>query len=139
VFRLTKGRGVDVVLDPIGGRSFDESYRMLAPMGRLIMVGVSSIAADKRSWPRLLKAWWTMPSFAPLSLINRNRGVFGLNVGHLWNERRPLQSLMEMILEELRAGRLQPVVSKTFPLERAADAHRFIQSRSNIGKVVLTT
>jgi NADPH:quinone reductase-like Zn-dependent oxidoreductase len=139
VFRLTKGRGVDVVLDPIGGRSFDESYRMLAPMGRLIMVGVFSIAADKRSWPRLLKAWWTMPSFAPLSLINRNRGVFGLNVGHLWNERRPLQSLMEMILEELRAGRLQPVVSKTFPLERAADAHRFIQSRSNIGKVVLTT
>ncbi|HTL44967.1 MAG TPA: medium chain dehydrogenase/reductase family protein [Vicinamibacterales bacterium] len=139
VFQLTKGRGVDVVLDPIGGRSFDESYRMLAPMGRLIMVGVSSVAAEKRSLTRLLKAWWTMPSFAPLSLINRNRGVFGLNVGHLWNERRPLHSLMEMILEELHAGRLQPVVSKTFPLDRAADAHRFIQSRSNIGKVVLTT
>jgi NADPH:quinone reductase-like Zn-dependent oxidoreductase len=139
VLELTKGRGVDVVLDPIGGRSFDESYRMLAPMGRLIMVGVSSIAAEKRSLTKLLKAWWTMPSFGPLSLINRNRGVFGLNVGHLWDERRPLQWLMEMILEELQAGRLQPVVSRTFPLERAADAHRFIQSRSNIGKVVLTT
>jgi NADPH2:quinone reductase len=65
--------------------------------------------------------------------------VFGLNVGHLWDERRPLQSFMELILQELYAGRLSPVVSKTFPLERAADAHRFIQSRSNIGKVVLTT
>ena len=80
-----------------------------------------------------------MPGFSPLSLINRNRGVFGLNVAHLWEERRPLQSLMELILEELTAGRLQPIVSKTFPLERAADAHRFIQNRANSGKVVLTT
>ena len=139
IMQLTKGRGVDVVLDPIGGRSFAQSYRMLAPLGRLIMVGVSSVAAERRSVRKLLTAWWTMPAFRPLSLINRNRGVFGLNVGHLWDERRPLQSLMELILEELQAARLQPVVSKTFPLERAADAHRYIQSRANIGKVVLTT
>ncbi|HTI37527.1 MAG TPA: medium chain dehydrogenase/reductase family protein [Vicinamibacterales bacterium] len=139
ILELTKGRGVDVVLDPIGGRSFGESYRMLAPMGRLVMVGVSSVAGERRSLGRMLRAWWTMPNFGPLSLINRNRGVFGLNVGHLWDERRPLQSLMELILQELYAGRLSPVVSRTFPLERAADAHRFIQSRANIGKVVLTT
>jgi NADPH:quinone reductase-like Zn-dependent oxidoreductase len=139
ILSLTRGRGVDVVLDPIGGRSFGESYRMLAPMGRLIMVGVSSIAAEKRSLLTLLRTWWAMPSFGPLSLINRNRGVFGLNVGHLWEERRPLHALMESILGELTVGRLQPIVSRTFPLERAADAHRFIQSRGNIGKVVLTT
>ena len=139
ILKLTKNRGVDVVLDPIGGRSFGESYRMLAPMGRLVMVGVSSVAGERRSVLKLLRAWWTMPSFGPLSLINRNRGVFGLNVGHLWDERRPLQSLLELILEEVHAVRLQPIVSKTFPLERAADAHRFIQSRANIGKVVLTT
>ena len=136
---LTNGRGVDVVLDPIGGRSFAESYRMLAPMGRLVMVGVSSVAGDRRRLFNAMRTWWSMPSFGPLSLMNRNRGVFGLNVGHLWDERRPLQILMDLILEELHAGRLQPIVSKTFPLERAADAHRFIQSRSNIGKVVLTT
>lgn len=139
ILKLTRGRGVDVVLDPIGGRSFAESYRMLAPMGRLIMVGVSSVASERRSLVKLARAWWSMPAFSPLSLINRNRGVFGLNVAHLWDEHRPLQSLMEMILDELTAGRLQPVVSKTFPLERAADAHRFLQSRANIGKVVLTT
>ena len=80
-----------------------------------------------------------MPSFNPFSMINRNRGVFGLNVGHLWEERRALQPLMDLLLTELSAGRLQPVVAKTFPLDRAADAHRFIQSRANIGKVVLTT
>jgi NADPH:quinone reductase-like Zn-dependent oxidoreductase len=80
-----------------------------------------------------------MPSFKPLSLINHNRGVSGLNVGHLWDERRQLQPLMDMLMTELGAGRLTPIVSKTFPLDRAADAHRFIQNRLNIGKVVLTT
>jgi NADPH:quinone reductase-like Zn-dependent oxidoreductase len=64
--------------------------------------------------------------------------VFGLHVGHLWNERPQLAPLMEMLVSELRAGRLKPVVARTFALERAADAHRFIPSRSNIGKVVLT-
>jgi NADPH2:quinone reductase len=46
---------------------------------------------------------------------------------------------MDMLLSELHAGRLTPVVARTFPLEQAADAHRFMQSRQNIGKVVLTT
>ena len=72
-------------------------------------------------------------------MINRNRGIFGLNIGHLWDENRQLAPLMAMLLSELEAGRIKPIVARTFPLERAADAHRFIQSRSNIGKVVLTT
>jgi NADPH2:quinone reductase len=46
---------------------------------------------------------------------------------------------MEMLIGELHAGRIKPVVARTFPLDRAAEAHRFIQSRGNIGKVVLTT
>jgi NADPH:quinone reductase-like Zn-dependent oxidoreductase len=74
-----------------------------------------------------------------MSLINRNRGVFGLHVGHLWEERRQLALLMEMLLTEVAAGRLTPVVARTFPLEQAAEAHRFIHNRGNIGKVVLTT
>src|SRR6476659_8930842 len=138
--RITHGRGVDVILDPIGGRSFTESYRMLAPLGRLIIFGLSAAApGEKRSVWRALHAWFSTPRFNPMSMINRNRGVFGLHIGHLWDERRQLAPLMEMLLSELSAGRLTPVVARTFPLERAADAHRFIQSRANIGKVVLTT
>jgi len=137
---ITKGRGVDVILDPIGGESFIHSYRMLAPLGRLIIFGLSAAApGERRSVLRAFHTWWTTPRFDPMSLINRNRGVFGLHVGHLWGERRQLQPLMDMLMTELRAGRIVPVVAKTFPLEKAAEAHRFIQSRQNIGKVVLTT
>src|SRR3954451_20403579 len=139
VKRYTKGRGVDVILDPIGGASFGASYRMLAPLGRLIMLGISSMSGERRSAWRVFQSWWAMKPFTALSLINRNRGVFGLNVGHLWDERRQLEPLMSLVLTELGAGRLEPIVARTFPLEKAGDAHRFIQSRGNIGKVVLTT
>ena len=140
VKKITRGRGVDVILDPIGGRSFTESYRMLAPLGRLIIFGLSAAApGERRSTWRAFQAWMSTPRFNPMSMINRNRGVFGLHIGHLWDERRQLAPLMDMLISELSAGRLTPIVARTFPLERAADAHRFIQSRSNIGKVVLTT
>jgi NADPH:quinone reductase-like Zn-dependent oxidoreductase len=140
VKEITRGRGVDVILDPIGGRSFESSYRLLAPLGRLIIFGLSAAApGERRSWLRALAAWMASPRFDPMSLMNRNRGVFGLHIGHLWSERRQLAPFMDLLLSELRAGRIAPVVARTFPLERAAEAHRFIQSRQNIGKVVLTT
>lgn len=137
---ITRGRGVDVILDPIGGTSFMTSYRMLAPLGRLVMFGLSAAATgERRNLWHAFRAWAATPRFNPLSMINRNRGVFGLHIGHLWEENRQLAPLMAMLLSELQAGRIQPVVARTFPLDRAADAHRFIQSRLNIGKVVLTT
>lgn len=140
VRRITADRGVDVVLDPIGGRSFEASYRLLAPLGRLILYGVSSVAAgERRSWWRAARSLMQMRSFKPLSLINHNRGVFGLNLAHLWDEHAQLASAMQTLLQETAAGRLQPVVAKTFPLENAPDAHRYMQSRANVGKIVLTT
>jgi NADPH:quinone reductase-like Zn-dependent oxidoreductase len=139
VREITRGRGVDIILDPIGGRSFLTSYRMLAPLGRLIIFGLSAAApGERRSLLRAFTAWFANPRFDPMSLMNRNRGVFGLHVGHLWSERRQLAPLMAMLMSELGAQRIQPVVARTFPLDKAAEAHRFIQSRQNIGKVVLT-
>ena len=140
VKRITRGRGVDVIMDPIGGKSFLDSYRLLAPLGRLVMFGLSAAApGERRSLWHAFKAWRATPRFDPLSMINRNRGVFGLHIGHLWSEQAQLVPLMQMLQKELEAGRLRPVVAKTFPLDQAAEAHRYIQSRANIGKVVLTT
>jgi NADPH:quinone reductase-like Zn-dependent oxidoreductase len=140
VRRITNGRGVDVVLDPVGGRSFADSYRLLAPLGRLVVYGVSRLASGERRNPwRVITTLVQMPRFHPLSLMNRNRGVFGLNLGHLWDERDRLADTMTTILDLVSDGTLRPVIAKTFPLERTADAHRFVQSRANVGKVVLTT
>lgn len=139
VRRITGGRGVDVVLDPIGGRHFRDSYRLLAPLGRLVLFGAASVIGERRSWWRAALTILRMPSFRSMALINENRGVLGLNLGHLWTEEHLIAAMMLEILEHVEAGRLQPVVARVFPLENAADAHRFLQSRSNVGKVVLTT
>jgi NADPH:quinone reductase-like Zn-dependent oxidoreductase len=139
VRRLTSGRGVDVVLDPIGGRSVRISYELLAPLGRLVIYGASSLASgERRNLLHVVRTLMTMPTFKPLSLMNRNRGVFGLNLGHLWSETARLRNAADALLAGFAAGALHPVIAKTFPLEKAADAHRYIQSRANIGKVILT-
>jgi NADPH:quinone reductase-like Zn-dependent oxidoreductase len=124
VRRITANRGVGVIMDPLG---------------RLVIYGVSSVSrGERRNWWHAARAIMQMRPFKPLSLIIHNRGVFGLNLAHLWSERGQLASAMDLLLQEVSAKRLAPVVAKTFPLERAAEAHRYMQSRSNIGKIVLT-
>jgi NADPH:quinone reductase-like Zn-dependent oxidoreductase len=137
VKRITNGRGVDIVLDATG--AFRKSYRVLAPLGRLVCFGVSSLSSGMTAnWlaavPRLL----AMPWFHPIRLMNENRAVMGVNLGHLWDRIEMLRAEMLALLADYEAGRIKPVVGKTFPLTEAAAAHRFIQERQNIGKVVLT-
>jgi NADPH:quinone reductase-like Zn-dependent oxidoreductase len=139
VMRLTDGRGVDIVLDAVGGRSFKKGYRCLAPLGRLFMFGASSAAVGKRrSFLAIGKALLTMPWFHPLPLIDANRGVFGTNMGHLWDVMDKLGADMDQITGLVSEGTFAPVVDRTFPFTEAAEAHRYIQDRKNFGKVLLT-
>jgi len=140
VRRLTGGRGVDVVLDPIGGENLRKSYRVLAPLGRLVAFGFSSSApGTSRSIPTALWQLIRMPRFSPISLMNDNRVVAGVNLGHLWGEAALLRTGLTRLLEYYRAGQIDPTVGRTFPLVDAAAAHAYMQGRQNIGKVVLTT
>jgi NADPH:quinone reductase-like Zn-dependent oxidoreductase len=79
----------------------------------------------------------TMPWWKSLSIMNENKGVFGLNMLKWWDREGGLDRVTEPLLDDLAKGRLDPVVAEAFPFDRAADAHRFIEERRNIGKVVL--
>jgi len=140
IMRLTDGRGVDIVLDPHGGRSFAQSYKLLAPLGRLIMFGVARLSRAERR--RLLPMLWQilcMPWFHPIRLLNDNKAVIGVNLGHLWDQTSLLRQAMEYLLHLYQQGQIDPVIAHTFPLPEAAAAHRYLHERRNIGKVVLTT
>jgi NADPH:quinone reductase-like Zn-dependent oxidoreductase len=138
VKRYTGGRGVDVVLDPQGGNSFRRSYRCLAPLGRLFMFGMASSVQGERLNPlALLRELVTTPWFHPLSLLNNNRGVFGTNMGRLFEEFERLSPDMEEIVRLLGEGTLAPVVDRIFPFSEAAAAHQYLQDRKNFGKVLL--
>jgi synaptic vesicle membrane protein VAT-1 len=139
VARLTAGRGVDVVLDARGGEHLAQSYRVLAPLGRLVVLGSQALVVGReRDEERVQSFLQQRPFFDPMDLMNSNKGVFGLNLAHLWRERRFAAASMEALLTDFAAGRLRAVVSKVFPIARAADAHAFLQDRGNVGKVVLT-
>ncbi|MCI0489772.1 MAG: medium chain dehydrogenase/reductase family protein [Blastocatellia bacterium] len=137
--QLTNGRGVELVIDPIGGAHWKKSYRALRATGRLGMFGISTASGDGLTgkW-RMLKAFFQTPKFSPFSLLNRNRGVFGLNLGHLWNEIDKSREWMRVILDGVEEGWVRPYVDKAFPFDRVAEAHSYIESRKNTGKVVLT-
>src|SRR3989449_53085 len=137
VRRVTGGRGVDIVLDATG--AFRKSYRCLAPLGRLVCFGLSG-AATGMGPSRLgaVKRLATLPWFHPIRLLNHNKDVIGVHLGHLWDRIELLRGEMLSLLADYEAGRIKPVVGKTFPLAEAAAAHRFIQERQNVGKVVLT-
>ena len=138
VMRLTAGRGVDVALDPQGGNSFRRSYRCLAPLGRLFLFGMAgSVQGERMNILALLRELVSTPWFHPLSLLNNNRGVFGTNMGRLFDEFDRLTPDMVEIVRLLGEGEFAPVVDKVFPFEEAAAAHQYIQDRRNFGKVLL--
>ena len=143
VLELTDGRGVELVLDAVGGASFKKSYRALAPSGRLGMFGLSAAATGKsRSLLSVVRALAATPwlQFLPLRLIDVNKGVFGVNMGHMWGEADRvagwMRTLLEWVADDAKPG-LRPVVDETFAFDKAAEAHHYIQDRRNIGKVLL--
>lgn len=131
--------GIELALDAVGGDSFTKSARCLGPCGRLIVYGMSTVVGPdgKRSLWRAAKGLLQTRRYHPLPMIDKNLAVIGVHIGRMRGREAVLRREMQEILELYREGKIQPVVGKVFPLEQAADAHRFIHSRQNIGKVVL--
>jgi NADPH:quinone reductase-like Zn-dependent oxidoreductase len=131
-------------MDALGPTSFRKDYRILRQGGRLIMYGASELqtGTGKRDIPSALRAMTrmplaTMPWWKSVGVMNENKGVFGLNMLSWWDREGNLDRVTEPLLAGLEKGDLKPIVAEAFPFDRAADAHRFIEERRNVGKVVL--
>lgn len=138
--RLTDGHGVQIALDSIGGRSWLKSYRCLSPMGRLVIHGVSAMAPRPgRSLWGVVKTLAGTPwlNFNPIFLANANKGVLGLNLGHLWDHQEIVRGWADQLLAWTGQGLLDVHVDRVFKLEEAAQAHRALQERTCKGKVIL--
>lgn len=137
---ITSGCGVELILDAVGGESVKKGFRILAPTGRLGMFGASSMATGRTRHPlALLSFAFNTPwfRFNPLALMNQNKGVFGVNVGHMWDQTERIAGWFDEILDLWRQRALRPQIDRTFSFAEAGAAHDFIQSRRNLGKVLL--
>ncbi|HUJ15491.1 MAG TPA: zinc-binding dehydrogenase [Thermoanaerobaculia bacterium] len=112
---LTNKRGVDVVVEHIGGETFEKSLRSLARGGRLVTCGATA-AGEATVNIRLI-------FFKLLSILGSTMG----SVAELHE-----------IMKHVEAGRLRPVIDRVLPLDRIADAHRALENREAFGKIVLT-
>lgn len=115
VRELTKGEGVDVVIDHRGGATLTESISCLARGGRLVCCGETESPSA---------------TLALRPLFNRERTILGAYLG----TRKEFLDVLALLSQKT----LKPIVDATFPLERAADAHRYLEARHAFGKVVLT-
>jgi NADPH:quinone reductase len=114
---------VDAIFDLVGGDVFTESLSLLKPMGSAIAVGYAG-----GMWQEVNPAW----------LVGRNIGVHGFYLGRLVARDPELVArAAKDVLQLWEGGIVRPIVGAEFPLERAADAHRLIETRQSTGKVVL--
>ena len=122
---LTKGQGVDVIYDPVGGPLFEEAFRSIAWNGRMLVIGFASgeIPALPANLPLLKGA----------ALIGVFWGAFA--------QRQPQDNVanFQQLFAWYGEGKLKPLVSQTFPLEKAGEAIDTLAKRKAVGKVVVTT
>lgn len=135
---LTGGRGVDLVLDSVGGKSWTQGYELLAPAGRLVAFGLSAAASGKkRSLLHALGKLLQVKKLSPMKLMNDNKQVQGVNMGHLFGEIAMLAEQFDALVTMYEAGIIHPRVDRTFRFSEAAAAHHYIHDRKAKGKVVL--
>jgi NADPH2:quinone reductase len=123
VMRLTDGRGVDLVVDPVGGRTLEGSIAALAYRGRISWVGNAGREdVPPQVWP----------------LMQKNASVTGVFLGaEMGMNPARVRAMIESLLARAAAGELRTVVDKEFPLEQAGEAHRYIEGRHAFGRVLL--
>ena len=121
----TKGAGVDVLLDVVGGPYWDQNIASMAILGRLVEVGLMGGGRVEVDLSQLLfkrlQVWGTVLRSRPIE------------------EKLALDAQFKRhVLPHLVSGSMKPVVDRSFPLEEVAEAHRYMESNANFGKIVLT-
>jgi len=121
--RLTGGRGADLILDAVGKPTFEPDLKCLAPFGHLILYGRAGGPPDP---------------FNVFRLFEKSAKVSGFALPVVYGIPELMREGIEKSFQLMRDGKLKLVIGKTFPLAAAAEAHRFMQSRQSVGKLLLT-
>lgn len=121
---ITGGQGVDVIYDPVGGDLFEEAFRSIAWNGRMLVVGFAS---------------GTIPSLPANLTLLKGASLVGVFWGS-FAQRQPQDNAanFQQLFSWFAEGKIKPLVSQTFPLDKAADAINHLGQRKAVGKVVVT-
>ena len=121
---LTENRGVDVILDMVGGLYFPKNIKILAPEGRLLQIA-------------LMQGYKAEVDFRPLLMKRVTLTGSTLRPRSVKEKASIARGLFKEVWPLLDSGIIRPIIHQTFPLEKAADAHRLMESSNHIGKILL--
>ena len=122
VMRITEGKGARVVFDPVGGPYVDTLAKAMSTDGLLMIYG--GLSGQPTTHPHWSSA---MKGLAVRSWV----------ASQIWSRPERLAHVQTVILRGLAGGQLKPVVARTFPLAQIVEAHRFLESNQQIGKIVV--
>ncbi len=117
------GKRVNLVLEMVGGKTFDESLEILAPFGRLITYGMAS-----RTAPSLIQ---------PATLMGGSKTISGFWLSHCFGKKELMNDVIEQLFKLIEEGKLKPVIGEVFPLSQATLAHKSMLARETMGKITL--
>ena len=123
ILAANNGKPVDLVLEMVGGSTFDASLEVLAPFGRLITYGMASRTAPT--------------PIHPGSLMGGSKTITGFWLSHCFGKKELMNDVIAELFELIKAGTLKPVIGATFGLSQAVIAHRAMLARETTGKITL--
>ena len=121
---LTENRGVDVILDMVGGPYFPKNIKILAVQGRLLQIA-------------LMQGYKAEVDFRPLLMKRVTLTGSTLRPRSVKEKAEIARDLRKEVWPLMDSGTIRPIIHQTFPLEKAADAHRLMESSNHIGKILL--
>jgi NADPH2:quinone reductase len=123
LIKANNGKGVDLILEMVGGSTLDQSLEALAAFGRLVVYGMASRKAPK--------------AIHPGALMPKSQSVIGFWLVNALADKELMAEVFMDLFGMIITGKLNPVIGSTYPLSKAADAHRDMLARKTVGKIVL--
>jgi NADPH2:quinone reductase len=135
---LAESGGIDAALEVVGGKVYRQSLEALKPFGRIVVAGFASLDIDWRNPLSWIRTWRDIPRADIGKLAERSIAVMSSHLGYLLDMEPGLMTGVYAELEKfVRENDIRPVVGRVLPLERASEAHAYVESRKSTGKVLL--
>jgi NADPH:quinone reductase-like Zn-dependent oxidoreductase len=132
-------RGLDVVFDSLGGKSFSNGFKSLGKGGRIVGFGAAEQVGGPLQFWSTVKMAANFGLFSPIELLMTSKGMVGVNMLHVADERpHVLARAMREVISLWQQGDVRPVVGGAYKAADLAEAHRFVESRQSMGKVIVS-
>ncbi|KAF7204349.1 synaptic vesicle membrane protein VAT-1 homolog [Nothobranchius furzeri] len=135
--RKNSPKGVDIVLDPLGGSDTQKGFGLLKPLGMIIAFGAANcVTGQKKNLLAMAKTWYNQLSLNTLKLMQTNKAISGFHLGYIDDEEL-FDGTIFKLLELYKQGKIKPRIDSCYHFEEVAEAMKRMHERQNIGKVIL--